>query len=137
MDKLIYQVKRSQVSPSYIEEYREKYEQIQYQDPIDYKNNSRYSSLRTYIDKATGRTIHETWVQRILRYSNQDQYFSVTKSEENRLDIISNYYYYTGRYWWVIALANYLFDPFDVPVGTYLRIPSIESLYGEGGVLRG
>ena len=36
-----------------------------------------------------------------------------------------------------IALANEILDPFDVPVGTYLRIPPLVSLYNTGGVLSG
>ena len=60
---------------------------------------------------------------------------TVTLDDENRLDIISNKYYGTPRYWWVIALANEIIDPFDIPIGTYLRIPSLISLYNTGGVL--
>ena len=55
--------------------------------------------------------------------------------EENRLDIISMSIYGTPRYWWVIALANDIIDPFDVPVGTELRIPLIETLFNKGGIL--
>lgn len=60
---------------------------------------------------------------------------TVSIAEEGRLDIIANQYYNTPRFWWVIALANNIIDPFDIPVGTTLRIPTIISLYNKGGVL--
>lgn len=132
-----YVVKRYNTSPTFLEEYREKYDKINYIQPRRYSNNSRYSTLRTYIDEHSGKSVHESWSQKVINYTRQDQYFTVTKTEENRLDIISNYFYYTGKYWWVIAMANYILDPFDIPVGTYLRIPPINSLYDNGGVLRG
>ena len=44
-------------------------------------------------------------------------------------------YYNTPKYWWIIALSNYILDPFDIPVGTNLRIPPLLSLYNSGGVL--
>ena len=53
----------------------------------------------------------------------------VTEIEENRLDIVATKFYNTPRYWWVIALANYIIDPFDIPIGTRLRIPPLISLY--------
>lgn len=132
-----YTIKRNQVSPAYLDEFREHYNKIEYEPAISYKNNSRYSKLRTYYDDVKNRRIHETWNQTVIQNTSQDQYFTVTKTEENRLDIISNYFYYTGKYWWVVAMANYILDPFDVPVGMYLRIPPISALYGEGGVFDG
>ena len=51
--------------------------------------------------------------------------------------MISANFYGTPRYWWVIALANYIIDPFEVPVGLQLRIPPLISLYNKGGVFGG
>lgn len=41
-----------------------------------------------------------------------------------RLDAISYRYYGDEDYWWIIALANRISDPFVIPAGRRLRIPS-------------
>ena len=128
--------RRFNVSPSYLSDIREHYEQLEYLPKINYKNVCRYKNLRTLQDE-TGKIYHETWFQKFINKSNADEYFIVTKIEEDRLDIISYKYYNTPKYWWVIAMANYIFDPFDIPVGTKLRIPPILSLYDKDGVIDG
>ncbi len=40
-----------------------------------------------------------------------------------RLDVISFQYYSDEDYWWVIALANTINDPFSITVGQKLKIP--------------
>jgi hypothetical protein len=40
-----------------------------------------------------------------------------------RLDTISHKYFGDPDYWWVIALANRIMDPFTLPVGQRIRIP--------------
>ena len=125
-----------EVSPSYLEDTREQFTSIEYLQKILYKNASRYKNLRTIQDD-DGKIYHETWFQKVIEHTAEDQYFTVTIDEQNRLDIIALKYYNTPRYWWVIALANYIIDPFDVPIGTKLRIPPLASLYNKGGVLGG
>lgn len=132
-----YKTKRTIVSPSYLEDLREVFKPLQYYDPKVYKNNSRYSKLRRLYDNKKGVYFHETYIQKFVDESDSDQFFTVTESEKNRLDIIAYSFYGTAKYWWVIATANYIIDPFDVPVGTYLRIPPIVSLYNKGGILSG
>lgn len=51
-----------------------------------------------------------------------EQYHRVTEEDMNRLDIISDKFYGSPYYWWVIALANNITDPFYVPVGVTLKI---------------
>jgi nucleoid-associated protein YgaU len=41
-----------------------------------------------------------------------------------RLDSLAYQYYGDSEYWWVIALANRIMDPFALTPGTRLRIPS-------------
>lgn len=41
-----------------------------------------------------------------------------------RLDVIAHRYYGDEEYWWVIALANRIMDPFALEVGRKLRIPT-------------
>lgn len=136
-EKFIRIIKRRNISPDYLAEVREKYEHPRYYEPKQYKNNSRYTNLRRLFDSESGKFVHETPRQLYVKLSDDDEYFTVTKTEEDRFDIISNYYYDTPRYWWVIAVANYWFDPFYLPVGTRLRIPPLMSLYSEGGVISG
>lgn len=137
MSNKVYKVKRTIVSPSYLEELREVFRPLTYYVPKDYKNNSRYTKLRRLFDQKRGVYYHETWVQKFVDESANDNFYTVTESEKNRLDIIAYSYYGTSNYWWVIAAANYIIDPFDIPVGTVLRIPPISSLYNKGGILSG
>ncbi len=60
-------------------------------------------------------------------FSEQDNYHLVTIMDNLRLDLIAYKFYLEVDYWWVIALANDLLDPFNLEVGKILRIPA-ESL---------
>lgn len=42
----------------------------------------------------------------------------------DRLDIIAHRYYGDEDYWWIIALANRIMDPFTIEIGRRLRIPT-------------
>lgn len=131
------EIKYTNVSPSYLAEEREVFYPLTYLYPRLYSNSSRYKNLRRIQDEDTKKIYHESWSQNTVSMSDSDTYYTVTAAEENRLDIIANTYYGTPKYWWVIALANYIIDPFDVPTGTQLRIPPLISLYDAGGVLSG
>lgn len=41
-----------------------------------------------------------------------------------RLDTLAHRYYGDSDYWWIIALANRVQDPFSLSPGTRMRIPS-------------
>ena len=125
-----YKVKRFKVSPDYIAEIREIFKQREYLKPINYTNNSRYKNLRTLYDENRKVIVHETWKPMYVKEESSDTFYTVTLETENRLDMIANSYYDSPRYWWVIALANNIDDPFDVPSGTLLRIPSIYNVVG-------
>lgn len=135
MNNIAYEVKRKNVSPEYISGIREVFEHPTYYEPKSYPNVSRYSSLRRLKDTESGKYYHENWIQKFIKVSADDQYYTVTLYEKNRLDIVSNMYYSTPKYWWVIAIANNILDPFDLPIGTNLRIPPIISIYTEGGIV--
>lgn len=134
---LIYAVKRLNILINHPSDVRKKYYPITYYTPKQYTNNCRYKNVRRLKDNVTGKFYHETVPQTFITRSEEDQYIVVTDINENRLDIIANEYYGTPNYWWVIAQANYIIDPFDVPVGTQLRIPPTISLYINGCVLSG
>ena len=132
-DSIKYKVKRLNVSPEYLSEIRPIFKMREYQSPINYKNNSRYINLRTLYDEERKVVVHENWNPMWVKESSSDVYYTVVLETENRLDIIANEYYDSPRYWWVIALANEIMDPFDIPMGTVLRIPPVSSVV-TGGV---
>lgn len=100
----------------------------------DQPQSSRYKNLRRIIDDE-GDEYVESYERIDIRTTSKDQYHTVDASEENRLDLISNKYYGTPLLYWIIAEANDIYDMFEVPTGTILRIPSKTSLYGYQGVL--
>lgn len=130
-------IRFTNVSPSFMADAREKFIPLEYLSPRQYTNACRYKNLRRIQNPDDNKIYLENWNQKIVDASEGDEYYTVAIEDKNRLDMISNYYYNTPRFWWVIALANYILDPFDVPVGTVLRIPPITALYREGGVLSG
>ena len=136
MGNINYSKKFGAVSPSLLNEQREKFKKLEYLPTIPYKNASRYGYLRTIQDD-TGRIFHESWFQKVVARTSEDSYYVVTLETENRLDMVANLFYNSPRYWWVVALANYIIDPFDIPRGTRLRIPPLSALYLKGGVLGG
>ena len=80
-----------------------------------------------------GRQFYESWVPPEISPRPDDRYVEVTTGTAGRLDLISHSFYGTPRFWWVIAVANDLFDPIaDTTVGLLLRCPSPTRLYSEG-----
>lgn len=62
-----------------------------------------------------------------------DCYHRVELREVNRLDIISLKQYGTSKLWWFIASVNNIIDPFYIPVGVTLKIPSLRMFYESEG----
>ena len=131
-----YYIKHDKVSPAYLAEFRELFDDIEYQPPRVYKETCRYKNVRLITEK-DGKTHHETINQKFIDKSDNESIYVVDIESTNRLDIIAQYCYGTPKYWGVIAQANYIIDPFDVPFGMSLRIPALSSLYNEGGILYG
>lgn len=121
------------VSPIYFNDLRKVYKGPEYSDPRSYKHVSRYQSTRTIINN--GPTIQESVNRIIIKESRNDTFYTVSEKESNRLDIIANKFYGFSLYWWVIAAANNIQDPFDIPLDTVLRIPVFQTLYDKDGVL--
>ena len=107
---------------------------ILYSNPRVYEHTSRYGKYRQIVDNLDSYV--ETFNQTKIPTSEDDIFHTVQKEQENRLDIIANIYYNDPSFFWVIAIANELVDPFVVQTGSILRIPSLASLYVAGGVLR-
>ena len=47
----------------------------------------------------------------------------VTQADLDRPDLISNRFYGTPEYWWMILDYNKVTDPFSLKIGDRLRIP--------------
>ena len=107
--------------------FRREYNDKEFLSPKIYHVTSRYEKIQTIKD--SGIEYHSTNRIRGVKYSASDKYYTVTNMTKNRLDIISNVFYNTPIYWWVIAEANVIFDVFnDVYVGRTLRIPQLMSI---------
>ena len=106
-------------------------EEIKYTTPSNY---SRFSSGYTvYKDDTNIFFAIPKYVD--VPESPDDQYFMVTQKYEDRIDLIAAKHYNNVILWWVIAKANHLTNPMCIPVDTILRIPSISSIFGLGGLL--
>lgn len=103
---------------------------------VSFYNMSRYRKIKTLKDKDGNYYLATLYPEDMyIPESDTDSWHQVTAGEEGRLDLIAYLYYNTPDLYWVIAYANDIDDPFDVKAGTILRIPSIQSLYGIGGIL--
>lgn len=89
--------------------------------------NSRYKSLYRILEDNDEQYL-ETYDHFNVPVNSDDTYHVVKASDQNRLDIISYNYYGTSLLWWIIAEASGITDPFNIPVNTVLRVPSISSL---------
>ena len=57
-------------------------------------------------------------------FSEEDSYHELTAYDVLRLDLVAYHYYINVEYWWIIAAANEILNPFNLAIGTILRIPS-------------
>lgn len=128
------------------------YTPLEYLPSIRYNTMSRYSMTRCVrtkhvlhpnkfvpqsFENTRSKKYHETVSRRILKTSNSDQFHVVDNITQNRLDVIAQKYYNNPRLWWILADANpqVRFNPYNIPRGTTIRIPCVDTLYESGGVL--
>ena len=121
--------------PKYYDTSKKDKKELEYIDKRSFQNLSRYSTTKRIIDDKNNVSYFETINKQQIPESESDTFITVTKETENRLDLISLNSYGNPLFWWIIAIANNIDDPFDIPIGSVLRIPSIYSLYMEGSVL--
>lgn len=57
-------------------------------------------------------------------FSEFDSYYTVTEVTVRNLPLISYLFYQQVEYWWIIAIANKIRDPFVLTQNKILRIPS-------------
>lgn len=116
-----------QVSINRPDYYKTIYKDEEVLNPVSYDKASRYAKVKTI--KKTGKRYHVTNRERFVNYSNLDKSHIVTNKTVNRLDVVSNDFYGTPIYWWLIAEANLIFDPLsEMYVGQKLIIPYIDNL---------
>lgn len=123
-------------TPKYgsVTQYRKIYTDLEYFSPREYTNVSRYQDTLRLYDDRNGVYYHETITRESIPESSNDTYITVEGQWENRLDIIANNVYGYSLYWWILAIANDIIDPFNVPRGTVLRCPALQSLYIKGSI---
>jgi len=103
---------------------------------VDRRRSNRYRKCPIYADKETNDYVIGMRDIIDIPKTPSDTIHTVTSSEVCRLDLIAYKYYNNALLWWVIAQANNIKDPFnDVVLGMQLRIPNMNTLYGNGGVL--
>lgn len=96
----------------------------------------RYRNCKILEDNDTHEKLLSTREIDSVPFTSTDIYHRVQSNETTRLDLLAQKYYRNPLLWWVIADANEIHDPFaGVDAGTILRIPSIEVLYGNNGIL--
>jgi hypothetical protein len=49
-------------------------------------------------------------------------------NEEQRLDILAGQFYGNSRYWWIIAIASGIGYGLQVPPGTIITVPNLNSV---------
>lgn len=90
--------------------------------------NSRYA----FTPKVTTREkiyVYDIYQKITIPTSSDDVYHVVTQTQDGRLDILAQMYYNDASLWWMIATANDMVDPFILPAGVTVRIPSMNSYY--------
>ena len=104
-------------------------------DPRNYPHISRYRNTPRLFDDLFSMYYHRFGQSYDIQNSYSDKFHKVDLRTENRLDLIALQYYNNPMLWWIIAGANNIIDAFEVPIGTVLRIPALQSVYEIGGIL--
>lgn len=109
---------------------------ITYMNPLYTNHISRYTRNRTIYNNKLDKVYLESTNQYNLNPTIDNSiYHIVEQNEANRLDIIANNYYGDPGYYWVIAMANNMIDPFIVQPNTMLIIPNLSILYEQDSPL--
>ena len=119
-----------------LQSYRKIYKEQEKYPPKVYISLSRYQEVNRLFDVSNDVYYQETADLPVIPEVQGDAYVTVDSSSSNRLDVIATMIYGYAPYWWVIAMANNIIDPFNVPMGTVLRCPPLSSLYGNGSVFK-
>ena len=112
------------------------HEGIAYGVCVDYNHISRYRNLRQVTHcPVTDRYITLETVNPFVSHTEVD-YYEVSSTEINRLDLIANKTLGSATYSWVIAYFNQIDDGYTVREGQKLMIPkSVTKLLSNGEIL--
>lgn len=95
-----------------------------------------------YDNKAQMKLLNEDVIIRNLRMkdiyipaSNTDSIHTIEAGEEYRPDVVAYNIYNNSLLGWVILAANNMKSIFEFKAGTMIRVPAIDSIYSNGGVL--
>ena len=97
-------------------------------------SKSRYYFNEIYLDDKQNRVYDLFTPVDFDNVTKGVEYIIVQDYQENRLDIISYEMYGDSTYWWLIAMANKMIDPFIVIKGSALKIPPISSFVIGGSI---
>jgi hypothetical protein len=92
---------------------------------------SRYSNALGEPTTSTGRFL-DFYERAPIKKAEDDIIYTIPLTMEGRPDLISNLFYSTPRYMWVILIRNNIDDPFtELLAGGRIFIPSITRLFSE------
>ena len=92
---------------------------------------SRYANAKDGETTSTGRFL-DFYETKLIKEADDDIIFTIPLTMEGRADKISNLFYSTPRYMWVILIRNNIDDPFsELLAGNRLFIPSVTRLFSE------
>lgn len=100
---------------------------------VEFGDSSRYARSKIFYNDVS--SFLETYDMKEIPIKDDDTYIQITSAWENRLDLVANEFYRDSDMWWVIATANDIMMPWFLPVGTELRIPGVNTLWGYKGVM--
>lgn len=86
--------------------------------------NSIYNNSELFIDDNGNRFFSTPNIK--FDHSSNDIFHTITSGEVGRLDLIAQKFYDSAELWWVIAIANDIFNAFtEITIGKILRVPDI------------
>lgn len=92
---------------------------------------STYSKTSPYYKTPLVNDYLDVMIFRDIPYETDDVYFEITKTYENRPDLLAYDLYQDEKLWWVFSVRNKskLKDPiFDMRAGTKIYLPKITTL---------
>jgi hypothetical protein len=98
--------------------------------------NSRYDNKTQFINNNGDniiRNLRETDLK--VKSSETDTIHIITPAEEYRPDIVALQYYNNVSLSWVILSANDMKSVLDFTINKSIVIPSVDSIYSQGGVM--
>lgn len=96
----------------------------------EYSTISRYKDILQIRDDENDYTYtHANLYKFNIPFSEKDTI--MTADSNTRLDILADKYYHNSTFWWIIAMASNISDPFNIVPGQFIRIPPLKSLYDD------